>query len=88
MNERYYLMSGEKLEDYFRHHNLDETRRKYLENIKEGKRVDREIEEQSVNGQQHSLIAQDRYSTYMKRFVIHRHPNRALLPSYTWSHTI
>ena len=33
-------MSGETLEDYFRLLNLDETRRKYLENIKEGKQVD------------------------------------------------
>jgi predicted DNA-binding ArsR family transcriptional regulator len=39
-------MSGETLEDYFKHSNLDETRRKCLENIKEGKQEDREIEEQ------------------------------------------
>jgi len=29
------LMSGETLEDYFRSLNLDETRKKYLEDIKE-----------------------------------------------------
>jgi hypothetical protein len=33
-------MSGETLEDYFKHLKLDETRRKYLENIKEGKRLE------------------------------------------------
>jgi hypothetical protein len=81
MNERYYLMSGETIEDYFRFLNLDETRRKYLENIKEGKQVDREIEEQlfkNGNREQHSVIAAQRYSTYMKRFVIHRYRNRHL----------
>jgi hypothetical protein len=41
MDERYYLMSGETFEDYFRSLNLDETRRKYLEDIKEGKQTDR-----------------------------------------------
>jgi len=52
---RYYLMSGETLEDYFRDLNLDETRRKYLEDIKEGKQVDMMIQEQFKNGnvQQH-----------------------------------
>jgi hypothetical protein len=29
MNETYYLMSGETLEDYFRHLNLDESRRNH-----------------------------------------------------------
>jgi hypothetical protein len=74
MHERYYLMSGETLEDYFRGLNLDETKRKYLEDIKEGRQVDMVIQEHFKNGnvQQHS---QDRYSTYMKRFLIHRHPN-------------
>ena len=54
-HERYYLMSGETLEDYFRDLNLDETRRKYLEDIKEGKQVDMMIQEQFKNGnvQQH-----------------------------------
>ena len=74
MNERYYLMSGETLEDYFRHLNLDDSRKKYLENIKEGKQVDKETEEQYFKngiGEQDSLITEDRYSMYMKRFVIH-----------------
>ena len=81
MNERYYLMSGETLEDYFRLLNLDETRRKYLENIKEGKQVDREIEEQlfkNGNREHHSVIAGRRYSTYMNRFVTHHYRNRHL----------
>ena len=76
MNERYYLMSGETLEDYFRHLNLDESRREYLENLKEGKHVDKEMEEQHFkngNGEQHYPIAEHRYFMYMKRFVIHRH---------------
>jgi len=78
MNERYYLMSGETLEDYFRRLSLDETRRQYLENIKEGNQVDKEIEEQHFkngNGEQHPPIAEHRYFMYMKRFVIHRHQN-------------
>jgi hypothetical protein len=89
MNERYYLMSGETVEDYCRRLNLDETRRQYLENIKEGKQVDREIEELFKNGnrEQHSVIAEHRYSIYMKRFVIHRYRNPAPITSYTWSHT-
>ena len=70
------LMSGATLEDYFRHLNLDNTRRKYLENIKEGKQVDKEIQEQIA--EQHSLIAEERYSTYMKRIVIQRYTNRPL----------
>jgi len=71
-------MTGQTLEDYFRLLNLDETRKKYLESIKEGKQVDREIEEQlfkNGNAQQHSLIAGGMYSRYMKRFLIHRYPN-------------
>jgi zona occludens toxin (predicted ATPase) len=78
-------MSGQTLEDYFRLFNLDETRRQYLENIKEGKQVDRAIEEQlfkNGNGEQHSLIAEHRYSIYMKRFVIHRHQHWAPITSY------
>jgi len=81
MNEKYYLMSRQTLENYFRLLNLDETRRKYLENIKEGKQVDREIEEQlfkNGNREQHSVIAEQRYSIYMKRFVIHHYRNRHL----------
>jgi hypothetical protein len=80
-------MSGETLEDYFRHLNLDERRRKYLENVKEGKQIDKEIQEQyfkNGNGEQHSLIAEVMYSTYMKRFAIHRHQNYAPLSIYTW----
>jgi hypothetical protein len=86
MNERYYLMSGETLEDYFRLLNLDETRRKYLECIKEGKQVDREIEEQlfkNGNREIHSPIAEYRYFMYMKRFVIHRNPNYSPLSRQT-----
>ncbi len=77
MDERHYLKSGETLEDYFRSLNLDETRRKYLEDIREGKQVDMTIQEHLKNGnvQQHSLIAEGMYSRYMKRFMIHRHPN-------------
>ena len=76
-NERYYLMSGETLEDYFRSLNLDETRRKYLEDIREGKQVDMTIQEHFKNGnvQQQSLIVEGMYSRYMKRFLIHRHLN-------------
>ena len=58
-------MSGETLEDYFRSLNLDETRKKYLED-KEGKQVDMAIQEQHIkngNVQQHSLIAEGMYST-------------------------
>ncbi|HYV52234.1 MAG TPA: hypothetical protein VE971_02975 [Candidatus Eisenbacteria bacterium] len=70
-------MSGETLEDYFRHLNLDDGRRKYLENIKEGKHVDKELEEHFKNGnrEQHSPIAEYKYSMYMKRFVIYHHQN-------------
>jgi hypothetical protein len=49
MDEMYYMMSGETVEDYFRHLNLDDSRRKYLENIKEGKQVDKETEIQEWN---------------------------------------
>ena len=83
-------MPGETLEDYFRLLNLDETRRQYLENIKEGKQVDRATEEQlfkNGNREQHTVIAEHRYSIYMKRFLIHRYTNRAPTTSYTWSHT-
>ena len=82
-------MSGETLEDYFSRLSIDETRRKYLENIKEGKQVDKEIEEQCFKngiGEQHSLIAKDKYSMYMKRFVIHRH-HRTPLTRYSRSGT-
>jgi len=78
MDERHYLKSGETLEDYFRSLNLDETRRKYLEDVREGKPVDMAIQEhfKNRNVQQHSLIAEGMYSRYVKRFLIHRHPNQ------------
>jgi len=80
------LMSGETLEDYFRRLHLDDTRRKHLEDIKEGKQVNKEIQEQYFKiAEQHSLIAQERYSTYMKRFVVQRYMNRPLT-IYKWSH--
>ena len=83
MNERYYLMSGETLEHYFRRLNLDETRRQYLENIKEGKHVDKEEEHfRNWNREQHSQIAEYKYSMYMKKFMIHR--NYKPLSSYAW----
>jgi len=69
-------MSGETLEDYLRHYNLNDTRRKYLENIKEGKQLDKEMEQlylENGNGEQASLIVPDRYSIYMKRFDQSKH---------------
>ena len=75
-------MSGETLKDYFRRLNLDDTRRKYLEGIKDGKQVDKEHQEQYFKtAEQHSLVAEERYSTYMKRF---RYTNRPLT-IYKWS---
>jgi hypothetical protein len=71
-------MSGQTLEEYFRSLNLDVTRRKYLEHIKEGKQADMAIQEQHFkNGNvlQHSLLAEGMYSRYMRRFLINRHPN-------------
>jgi len=75
MNERYYPMSPHSkiILDVL-------TYRKYLEDIKEGKQVDREIKEQLLkngNRGQHSVIAEHRYSIYTKRFVIHHYTNRA-----------
>ena len=83
MDEKCYVMSGETLEDYFKHCNLDETRRKYLENIKEGKQEDREIEEQYFkNGNRNqALIGPDRYSIYIKRFDQWKHNRHISLPS-------
>lgn len=69
-------MSGETLEDYLKHYNLNDTRRKYLENIKDGKKLDKEMEQQyfkNGNGEQYSLIIPDRYSIYMKRFDQRKH---------------
>jgi len=79
-------MSGETLEDYFRRLNLDETRRKYLENIKEGKQVDMAVQEQhfkNENEETLSPIAEHRYFMYMKRFMIHRHQNYPPFSRYT-----
>jgi hypothetical protein len=76
-------MSGETLEHYFRRLNLDETRRQYLENIKEGKHIDKEEHFRNWTPEQHSQIAEHKYSMYMKRFVIHRHRNYEPLSSYT-----
>jgi len=48
-------MTGQTLEEYLKHHNLDETRRIYLENIKDGKQQDKNLEEQyfkNGNGEQ------------------------------------
>ena len=71
-------MSGETVEDYFRRLNLGETRRKFLENIKEGKQEENGIDEHYLNGisKEYSPIASDWYSIYMKRFVNHRYTNR------------
>ena len=63
----------------------------FLENIKEGKHVDKEIEEQPFkngNREQHSVFAEHRYSIYMKRFLIHHYTNRAPITSYTWTHQL
>lgn len=60
-------MSGQTLEEYLKHYNLDETRRKYLQHIKDGKQQDKDLEEQySLNGdrEQYSLVVQDQYSIY------------------------
>ena len=60
-------MSGETLEDYLKHYNLNDNRRKYLENIKEGKQLDKEMEQQYLengNGEQYSLIVPYRYYIY------------------------
>jgi hypothetical protein len=73
-------MSGESLEDYFRRLNLDEGRRKFLENINEGKYEENKIEEHYLkngNRKEYSPFAPDLYSTYMKRFRVHRHQHWA-----------
>jgi hypothetical protein len=73
------LISGEALEDYFRRLNLDDTRRKFLENIKQGKHEENGIEEHYLNGnrKEYSPIAPDWYSIYMKRFAV-RHRERVV----------
>jgi hypothetical protein len=72
-------MSGETLEDYFRRLDLDETRRKILENIKQGKREENGIDERYlyVNRKEYSPIARDWYSIYMMRFTAHHRQRRA-----------
>jgi hypothetical protein len=54
-------MSGETLEDYCRHLDLDETRRKFLENIKEGKYEGNAIDKHYLNGNRKecSMIGRD-----------------------------
>jgi hypothetical protein len=71
-------MSGETLEDYFRRLDLDETRRKILEDIKQGNRVDNGIDEHYlyVNRKEYSPIVPDWYSIYMKRFTAHNRQRR------------
>ena len=71
-------MSGETLEDYFRRLDLDETRRKILEDIKQGKREDNGIDEHYlyVNRKEYSPIVPDWYSIYMKRFTVRHHQRR------------
>jgi len=71
-------MSGETLEDYFRRLNLDETRRKFLEDIKQGKHEENGIEEFYLNGNRKEYwpIATDWYSIYMKRFTAHHRQRR------------
>lgn len=62
-------MSGESLEDYFRSFNLDESRRKFLESINEGKYEENKIEERYLkngNRREYSPFEPDWYSTYMK----------------------
>jgi len=77
-------MSGETLEDYFRRLNLDETRRKFLENIKQGKHEENGIEECFMNGdrKEYPPIAPDWYSIYMERFMVHHRQRRASVTSY------
>ena len=75
-------MSGETVEDYFRRLNLDETRRKFLENIKQGKHEDEHYLSDG-NIKEYSAIEGDWYWIYMKRFVIHHHPHRTFKHN-TW----
>ena len=79
------MMSGESLEDYFRRLNLDESRRKFLENINEGIEIEEnEIEHYLNNGnrKEYSPFVLDWYSTYMKRFKFHRHQHWAPITRY------
>ncbi len=72
-------MSGETLEDYFTRLNLDETRRKFLEKIKQGKLEENGIDEHYLNGnrKEYSPIERDWYSIYMRRFTVHHRQRRA-----------
>ena len=77
------MMSGETLEDYFRHLDLDETRRNFLESIKEEKQEvngneDYKNHNKNGNRKEYSQIESDWYSTYMKRFLVHHHTYRPL----------
>src|SRR5215469_16212044 len=66
-----FMMSGETLEDYFRHLDLDETRRKFLESIKEGKQEENGLEDnnnKNGNRKEYSQTESDWYSIYLKRF--------------------
>jgi len=77
-------MSGETLEDYFRRLNLDETRRKFLEDIKQWKHEENGIEEFYLNGNRKEYwpIATDWYSIYMKRFAVRHRQRRVPVTSY------
>jgi hypothetical protein len=79
-------MSGETLEHYFRHLNLDDRGRKYLENMKEGTLVDKETEEQHFkNGIGATFADCRRQIFYVYEDVVNRNPNRA--PLTRWSGT-
>ena len=72
-------MSGQTLEEYLKHYNLDKSRRRYLENIKDGKQQDKALEEQYLkngNREQYTLIVPDWYSIYTKRFAQWTHNRR------------
>lgn len=75
------MIPGETLEDYFRRLNLGETRRKFLENIKEGKHEENLIDEHYLNEnrKEYSPIAPDWYSIYMRRFAVHHRQRRMVL---------
>jgi len=63
--------------------NLDETRRKFPESIKEGKQEESGIEDyknnnKNGNRKEYSQIESGWYSIYLKRFLVHHHPYRSL----------
>jgi hypothetical protein len=78
-------MSGETVEDYFRRLNHD-SRRKFLENIKQGKQNGIDEYYLNANGKEYSpnifVPASDWYSIYMKRFTVHHRQRRAPVTSY------